>query len=99
MIDQPVFRSVSIIRLVFFTPLNKSTFNTLLKNAIMNTGYYERVTIHSIRQEIANNIDSMPSILLSFPSLTNHLPVERSTPAKRRGLLSRGSDKIYTGHY
>jgi hypothetical protein len=70
MMDEPVLRSVSTAGLVLATPLNSSTFNTLLKNAVVNAGYYERVTIHSIRRGVANSVDSMP-----YPFYRLHPPL------------------------
>lgn len=55
---QPVLRMVTRFAGASERALTRETFCRLFRNIVCNAGYYEIITIHSLRRGLANRIDS-----------------------------------------
>ena len=58
MVNQPILRMVTRSSGVSERPLVRATFCRLFRGIVCNAGYYEIITVHSLRRGLANRIDS-----------------------------------------
>ena len=58
MMNQPILRMVTRSSGVSERPLVRVTFCRLFRGIVCNAGYYEIITVHSLRRGLANRIDS-----------------------------------------
>ena len=65
-VKEPIIRTVTRFDGASGRALNRDTFCRLFRNIANNAGYYEIITIHSLRRGLANRIDSKSRFLWQY---------------------------------